>query len=65
MQQLEAATGSHWADQKPVYVNWMWELSIARAEAEIEWCERTAKKVEANEPYIRGVPLDKEWPGHL
>jgi hypothetical protein len=46
-------------------VNWMWELSVARSEAEIEWCERTAKKVEANEPYIRGVPLDKEWPGHL
>ena len=63
--QLEAAMSSHWADQKPVYVNWMWELTIARAEAEIAWCERTAKKVEVNEPYIAGVPLDKQWPGHL
>jgi DNA-binding PadR family transcriptional regulator len=62
--QLEAATNAEWADQKPVYVAWMWELSIVRAEAEIAWCERTAKKVEAGEPYMPGVPREMEWPQH-
>nr|WP_203725126.1 PadR family transcriptional regulator [Actinoplanes durhamensis] len=49
VQQLEAATKADWADQKPVYVSWMWELTIVRSEAEILWCERTAKKIEAGE----------------
>src|SRR5262249_40173642 len=44
-QQIEAATAADWADKKPVYVGWMWELTIARAEAEIAWCERTAKRI--------------------
>ena len=54
VQQLEAAMAADWADRKPVYVSWMWDLSMARAEAEIAWCERTAKKIEANEPYMPG-----------
>jgi DNA-binding PadR family transcriptional regulator len=52
VQQLEAAMAAEWADQKPVYVNWMWELGIARAEAEIAWLERVAKRVEQGEPYM-------------
>jgi hypothetical protein len=55
VQQLEAATQADWLDQKPVYVVWMWELSIVRAEAEIAWCERTAKRIEADEPYMPGL----------
>jgi DNA-binding PadR family transcriptional regulator len=60
--QLEAAMQAEWTEQKPVYVGWMWELSIVRAEAEIAWCERTAKKVESGERYMPGVPIEKEWP---
>nr|WP_296063739.1 PadR family transcriptional regulator [uncultured Actinoplanes sp.] len=52
VQQLEAAMAAEWADRKPVYVNWMWELEIARAEAEIAWLERVAKRVEQDEPYM-------------
>ena len=46
-QQLEAATVADWADNKPEFVVWLWERSIALAEAEIAWCERTAERVEA------------------
>jgi DNA-binding PadR family transcriptional regulator len=53
VKQLEAATSADWLDSKPTYVAWMWELSMARAEAEIAWCERTAKRVESGEPYQR------------
>jgi hypothetical protein len=62
---MEAANSAEWLDKKPVYVAWMWDLAIARSEAEISWCERTARKVEAGEPYLPGVPKDAEWPGHL
>ena len=65
VQQLEAATQAEWADQKPVYVAWMWELSVVRAEAEISWCERTAEKIESGEPYLPGGATYEEWPGHL
>lgn len=61
VQQLEAATAADWADQKPVYVSWMWELTIVRSEAEIAWCERTAKKIEAGDPYMPGAPADLHW----
>jgi DNA-binding PadR family transcriptional regulator len=45
--QLQAAIGADWADNKPPYVAWMWELSIARSEAEIRWCERIAGLIES------------------
>jgi DNA-binding PadR family transcriptional regulator len=41
--------------EKPAYVGWIWELAIDRAEAEISWCERTAKRVEAGESYGLGT----------
>jgi DNA-binding PadR family transcriptional regulator len=31
---------------KPAHVGWMFELFIARAEAEIAWCERIASRIE-------------------
>jgi DNA-binding PadR family transcriptional regulator len=65
VQQMESAASSDWIDKKPVYVTWMWDLAAARSEAEIAWCERTAVKIEAGEPYLPGVPKDEEWPGHL
>jgi len=48
VEQLRAAIKADWADHKPAYVSWMWELSIDRSEAEIGWCERTAKLIEEN-----------------
>jgi DNA-binding PadR family transcriptional regulator len=59
--QLEAATATDWADNKPAYVTWMWELTIVRAEAEIAWCERIAKKIEAGDPYMPGYPPEQQW----
>jgi DNA-binding PadR family transcriptional regulator len=63
VQQLQAATAADWADDKPAFVSWMWELSIVRAEAEIAWCERTAKRIEAGEPYVSPRAEGQEaWP---
>jgi len=56
VEQLRAAQQSGWAESKPAYVSWMWELTTDRAEAEIAWCERTAKRIEADEPYMPGDP---------
>jgi DNA-binding PadR family transcriptional regulator len=36
---------------KPVHVGWMFELAIARNEAEMAWCERIADRIEAGESY--------------
>jgi hypothetical protein len=52
--QLAAATASDWAAKKPVYVNWMWELAMERAEAEIRWCERVARLIETGAAYFPG-----------
>ena len=38
----------------------MWELTIDRSEAEIAWCERTAERIEADEPYLPG-DRDAGW----
>jgi DNA-binding PadR family transcriptional regulator len=62
--QLHAAMGAEWAERKPTFVLWMWELGIERAEAEIGWCERIAKKIEAGEPYLPDGPVGDRagWP---
>ncbi|MFC6014950.1 PadR family transcriptional regulator [Plantactinospora solaniradicis] len=50
---LRAAMESGWMKQgKPTHVAWMWQLSIARAEGEIAWCERIADLIDAGVPYI-------------
>jgi DNA-binding PadR family transcriptional regulator len=54
VKQLEAALDADWLDRKPTYVAWMWELSVARSEAEIAWCERIAQRVESGAPYLPG-----------
>ena len=51
VKQLAAAMGSDWVADKPVYVSWMWELTMARAEAEIAWCEQIAQRIEAGGGY--------------
>ena len=52
VEQLRSATKADWADNKPVFVSWMWELTIDRSEAEIAWCHRTASRIEAGESYL-------------
>jgi DNA-binding PadR family transcriptional regulator len=62
--QLQTAMGAEWSKRKPTFVLWMWELGIERAEAEIGWCERIAKKIEAGEPYVPDGPKGDRagWP---
>jgi DNA-binding PadR family transcriptional regulator len=52
VEQLQAARSSDWVVNKPTFVAWMWELTIDRSEAEIGWCERTAKRIENGESYL-------------
>jgi DNA-binding PadR family transcriptional regulator len=67
VEQLQAAQVSDWVVNKPAFVAWMWELNIEKAEVEIGWCERTAKRIEADEPYLppgwqgNGNPPPKGW----
>ena len=56
--QLQAAQKTGWAAVKPAYVSWLWDLVTGRAEAEIGWCERTAERIEAGEPYMTSGPSD-------
>jgi DNA-binding PadR family transcriptional regulator len=49
---LRAAIGSGWARTKPTHVTWMWELGVARADAEIDWCERTAARIDSGVSYV-------------
>jgi DNA-binding PadR family transcriptional regulator len=50
--QLEAALKADWLDNKPVFVAWMWELTMERSAAEIAWCTRIADRIESGEPYL-------------
>lgn len=51
VKQLEAALSADWRGRKPEYVAWMWELSMDRAQAEIDWCNRIAGRIESGAPY--------------
>lgn len=54
-----AALHSEWLRRsKPVHVGWFFELAIARAEAEIAWCERVAALIESGVPYRMGEATD-------
>jgi len=56
VEQLKAAQKAEWADNKPIFVSWMWELTIDRSEAEILWCHRTADRIESGEAYFPKSP---------
>jgi DNA-binding PadR family transcriptional regulator len=59
-----SATGVGWMRTKPVHVAWMWELGVARAEAEIAWCERIAELVESGVSYLpETMPAEEQWAG--
>jgi DNA-binding PadR family transcriptional regulator len=60
VEQLRAAQKADWTHTKPTFVSWMWELTIDRSEAEIRWCERTAARIESNEPYLP-PDFDASW----
>jgi DNA-binding PadR family transcriptional regulator len=62
---LRAATESGWGQRaKPPYVNWMFELWIARAEGEIAWCERIADLIASGVSYLPpNVEHAKDWDG--
>jgi hypothetical protein len=47
-----AGMATEWIRRKPAHVAWMWELGIARSEAEIAWCERVAKLIEGGASYV-------------
>jgi DNA-binding PadR family transcriptional regulator len=49
---LRDAMAAGWMRRKPAHVAWMWELGIARAEAEIAWCERVAEVIESGVSYL-------------
>ena len=51
VEQLRAALDADWAKKKPAFVSWMWELGIARTEAEIAWCTRIAALIESGADY--------------
>jgi hypothetical protein len=67
VEQLRAAQKAEWADHKPIFVSWMWELTVDRCEAEIAWCHRTAARIEAGDPYMpasfegNGKPPPEGW----
>ncbi|MCA2219328.1 PadR family transcriptional regulator [Wangella sp. NEAU-J3] len=52
VERLREAQKADWFQTKPTFVSWMWELTIERSEAEIRWCERTAARIESDEPYL-------------
>jgi hypothetical protein len=53
-----------WQVSKPIFVSWMWERTVDLAEAEIRWCERTAKLIEEGTPYMPSAP-DAGWPSDV
>jgi DNA-binding PadR family transcriptional regulator len=59
---MKAAMESGWAvpAQKPQHVRWMLELSIARSEGEIGWCEKVAAELESGVPFL-SPELEKRW----
>ncbi|WFE23823.1 PadR family transcriptional regulator [Solwaraspora sp. WMMD937] len=53
-----------WLRQKPSYVGWMLELTIARVDGEIAWCDRIAGLIESGAAYHPAEqPADGTWAG--
>jgi DNA-binding PadR family transcriptional regulator len=50
---MRASLDSDWMRRsKPVHVGWMFELWMARAEAEVGWCERIANRIDSGVSYL-------------
>ncbi|MEU3453872.1 PadR family transcriptional regulator [Micromonospora sp. NPDC006766] len=65
IESMRASLDSDWVrHRKPVHVGWMFELWLARAEAEMAWCGRIAERIESGVSYL---PVEMEraegWSG--
>ncbi|WP_308439998.1 PadR family transcriptional regulator [Asanoa iriomotensis] len=50
---MRSSLESRWISElKPTHVAWMFELSIARMEGEIAWCERIAELIDSGVSYL-------------
>ncbi|MEV0715966.1 PadR family transcriptional regulator [Asanoa sp. NPDC050611] len=50
---MRSSLESRWISElKPAHVGWMFELSIARMEGEIAWCERIAELIDSGVSYL-------------
>ena len=55
---------SSWMAQKPQHVGWMFELGLVRAQAEAQWCDQIAARVEAGEGVNAGedeAAMRRQW----
>ncbi|MFU8852113.1 PadR family transcriptional regulator [Micromonospora sp. SL1-18] len=53
VESMRASLDSDWVrNRKPVHVGWMFELWLARAEAEMAWCGRIADRIESGVSYL-------------
>jgi DNA-binding PadR family transcriptional regulator len=57
---LRAGLDAMWMNRKPAHVGWMFELGIARGEAEIAWCERVAGLIDSGVSYLPASVLGDE-----
>ncbi|GAA3738780.1 PadR family transcriptional regulator [Micromonospora maritima] len=65
VESMRASLDSDWVrNRKPVHVGWMFELWLARAEAETAWCERIAERIESGVSYLpAGMEQAEGWSG--
>ncbi|MEV5629576.1 PadR family transcriptional regulator [Micromonospora tulbaghiae] len=65
VESMRASLDSDWVrTRKPVHVGWMFELWLARAEAETAWCERIAERIESGVSYLPdGMERAEGWSG--
>ncbi|KKK05451.1 PadR family transcriptional regulator [Micromonospora sp. HK10] len=63
VESMRASLDSDWVrNRKPVHVGWMFELWLARAEAEMAWCERIAERIESGVSYLpAGMDRAEGW----
>ncbi|MFJ6195167.1 PadR family transcriptional regulator [Micromonospora sp. NPDC092111] len=53
VESMRASLDSDWVrHSKPVHVGWMFELWLARAEAEVAWCVRIAERIDSGVSYL-------------
>lgn len=65
IESMRASLESDWVrNRKPVHVGWMFELWLARAEAEMSWCVRIAERIESGVSYLpAGLESAEGWSG--
>jgi DNA-binding PadR family transcriptional regulator len=65
VESMRASLDSDWVrNRKPVHVGWMFELWLARAEAEMAWCLRIAERIESGVSYLpAGLERAEGWSG--